>query len=287
LGRSSPLASRRGPAPVRNAELLLCRARAVLEEQEHLVLHDAANAVAEFDRAATVLQTTAYRLEAARAQSLAVAAAYDADKAPLDLLLEAHRRLADAESRHFQSLAEYAVAIKNVHYAKGTLLDYDGVSLSEGGWPAKAYRDAAERDARRGKPRPLNYMSATAPRVSDGPYDQHSLYLGESEPVYQEGETILANPAGEAVAAEPELQNPADASPDALPGPAPTAPGDAAPSNSSAAPLVDPAVAYEPLASSPPSAGPAVTSTAHANAAGLEVQSGADIAALLEAAASQ
>ena len=170
-----PLGYRQAAAAVRNADLLLCRSRAILKEQEHLVLHDAASAVAEFDRAVVVAQTTARRLDAAREQSAAVQAAYESDKAPLDLMLEAQRRLADAESRHFQSLAEYAIAIKNVHYAKGTLLDYDGVILSESGWPAKAYADAAQRDSLRGKPRPLNYASARAPIVSDGPYDQQPL----------------------------------------------------------------------------------------------------------------
>jgi outer membrane protein TolC len=170
-----PLGFRQAASAVRNADLLLMRSRAILKEQEHLVLHDAANAVAEFDRAVVVSQTTARRLDAAREQSAAVQAAYEADKAPLDLMLEAQRRLADAESRHFQSLAEYAIAIKNVHYAKGTLLDYDGVVLSEGGWPAKAYGDAAEREALRGKPRPLNYASSRAPIVSRGPYEQLPL----------------------------------------------------------------------------------------------------------------
>jgi hypothetical protein len=285
---SMPLGFRRGAAAVRNAELLLCRSRAVLQEQEHLVLHDAANAVAEFDRAAAVLQTTAHRLEAARAQSLSVAAAYDADKAPLDLLLEAHRRLADAESRHFQSLAEYAVAIKNVHYAKGTLLDYDGVELSESGWPAKAYRDAAERERLRGKPRPLNYMSATAPRVSDGPYNQHPMPPGSEGMIY-EGEPVLEHPAGESIQTVPELHNPADTTqPKMLPAPAPTLPGNPASHDSaSAAPLVDPAVAFEPIASSSTNAASAAVGTSASNSEPHADRSGADIAALLEAAVSQ
>jgi outer membrane protein TolC len=217
LELSMPLGFRQAHAAVRNAELLLCRARAILEEQEHLVLHDAASAVAEFDRAAVVAQTTARRLDAAREQSAAVQAAYDADKAPLDLMLEAQRRLAEAESRHFQSLAEYAIAIKNVHYAKGTLLDYDGVLLSEGGWPAKAYADAAERDALRGKPRPLNYASARAPIVSDGAYAQQAiegeLPLGtevfESEPIEAapvEGEAIQPLPSAPAASSDAKTQ---------------------------------------------------------------------------------
>jgi outer membrane protein TolC len=175
LELNMPLGYRREFAAVRNAELLLTRSRAVLKEQEHLVLHDAAGSVAEFDRAWVVAQTTANRLDAARTQIKAVRAAYDNEKAPLDLLLEAQRLLADAESRHFRSLAEYAIAIKNVHYSKGTLLDYDGVMLSEGGWPQKAYSDAARREAGRGKPHPLNYASSQAPLVARGAYDQHPL----------------------------------------------------------------------------------------------------------------
>ena len=145
-----------------------------------IVLHDAANAVAEFDRTVVVTQTAGRRLDAARHQLDAVEAAYDADKAPLDFVLEAQRRLAEAESSYYQAMAEYAVAIKNVHFAKGTLLDYDGVVLAESAWPDKAYADAAERDRLRGRPRVLNYASARQPVVGGGTYDQHSL---ESNPL--------------------------------------------------------------------------------------------------------
>ncbi|MCG8449211.1 MAG: TolC family protein [Pirellulales bacterium] len=168
-----PIGFRRGFAAARNAELQLCRERAILREQEHQVLHNVAAAVADMERAYVVSQTSLNRLDAARVQLEAVRAEFEAEKAPLDLLLDAQRRLADANSRHHRSLAEYAVAVKNVHFAKGTLLDYDGVYLSEGGWPQVAYRDAAEREHLRGKNRPLNYSSAKAPRVSYGPYEQH------------------------------------------------------------------------------------------------------------------
>ncbi|NOY30742.1 MAG: TolC family protein, partial [Planctomycetes bacterium] len=171
---SVPIGYRRASSAARNAELQLCRARAILREQEHQVLHDLAAAVAEVNRAYVVSQTTLNRLEAARNQMEATTAAFEADKVPLDLLLDSQRRLADAKSRHFRSMAEYAVAIKNVHYAKGTLLDYDGVTLSEGRWPRQAYRDAARRESLRGKPRPLNYSSAHSPRVSRGPYKQQT-----------------------------------------------------------------------------------------------------------------
>jgi hypothetical protein len=208
-----PLGFRLGAAAVKNAELQLTRSRAILREQEHQVLHDAANAVAELDRAQVVAQTTAHRLDAARAQLSAVQAAFESEKAPLDLLLEAQRRLADAEIRHFQSLTEYAIAIKNVHYAKGTLLDYDGVTINESEWPGKAYADAAQREALRGKPRPLNYASARAPIVSNGPYDQHPM-LEELVPAGEQSTTIepIATPPGEPVS-PPTSPDPTDTAP--------------------------------------------------------------------------
>ena len=168
-----PIGYRRAFAANRNAELKLCRARAILREQEHLVLHEVASAVAEMQRAYVVSQTSYNRLDAAREQLAAVEAAFEADKAPLDLLLDGQRRLADANSRHYRALTEYAIAMKNVHFAKGTLLDYDGIFLGEGSWPRKAYQDAARREGLRGKPKPLNYSSAHAPRVTYGPFEQH------------------------------------------------------------------------------------------------------------------
>ena len=174
LELSVPIGHRRGHAAARNAELLLCRERAILREQEHQVLHEVASAVADMQRAYVTSQTSFNRLDAARVQLEAIKAEFEAEKAPLDLLLDAQRRLAEADSQHHRSLAEFAVAVKNVHFAKGTLLDYDDVYLSEGGWPQMAYQDAAERNRLRGEHRPLNYASAKAPRVSYGAYEQQA-----------------------------------------------------------------------------------------------------------------
>lgn len=174
LELSIPIGYRRGHAAVRNAELILARERALLRDQQLEVVHELADAIGEMDRAFTVSQTGYNRLIASRQQLAAVQAAYEADKAPLDLFLDAQRRLAESESRYYRVLAEYAVATKNVHFVKGTLLEYDGVYLSEGPWPCQAYEDAAEIEGLRGDPRPLNYASSQAPVVSWGEYPQAS-----------------------------------------------------------------------------------------------------------------
>lgn len=173
---SMPLGLRRGHAAVRNAQLQLSRERAILEQQEREVAHDVSNALADVNRAYEVAQTNFNRRIAARQHVAAVQAAYDAERAPLDLLLEAQRRLAEAETRFFAVLVEYAVAVKNVHYEKGSLLDYNEIYMSEGPWPGKAYDDAASRAARTHDSGPLSYIfSRQQPPVSRGPVPQGTM----------------------------------------------------------------------------------------------------------------
>jgi outer membrane protein TolC len=69
---------------------------------------------------------------AAGKQVEAVKAAYETGTAPLDMLLDAQRRLADAEIAYFRALVDYNVAILQVHYRKNSLLEYDGILLTEG-----------------------------------------------------------------------------------------------------------------------------------------------------------
>ena len=172
-----PIGFREGHVAVRNAELQLCRERAILRDQQREVVHEVADAVAEVDRAYTVLQTSYNRLAANRDQLGAIQAAYESDKVTFDLLLDAQRRVADAETDYYLSRTRYTLATKNVHFVEGTLLDYDGVHLAEGPWPDEAYVDAAKREASRSAPVPMNYASARAPVVSQGAFDQQ---IGES-----------------------------------------------------------------------------------------------------------
>jgi len=171
---SMPIGFRLAHVAARNAELLLARERALLRDQQREVVHEAADAIAEMDRAYTVLHSSYNRLVASEDQVKAVQAAYDTGNAPLDLLLDAQRRRAESAVDYTQSRARYAVATKNVHFVQGTLLEYDGIYLAEGPWPGEAYHDAAEREASRSVPRPLNYASSHAPVVSRGQHAQHS-----------------------------------------------------------------------------------------------------------------
>ena len=76
---------------------------------------------------------------------------------PFERLLNAQRTLAQAESDYFRSLTNYAKAISQVHYRKGSLLEYNGVFLAEGPWPAKAYFDARRRARARAAAHYIDY----------------------------------------------------------------------------------------------------------------------------------
>jgi hypothetical protein len=167
---SLPIGFRRAYAAVRQSELQLVRERAILQEQERSVVHDLSNAVAEVDRAATTLETNRLRRLAAMEQVQAVQVAFESDAVPLDLLLEAQRRLADAHTSYHRALVEYALACKNVQWEKGTLLAHNQVLMQEGPHPDEAYDDAALREYLQGEPMHRSDAPLTpAPTVSTGP----------------------------------------------------------------------------------------------------------------------
>jgi hypothetical protein len=224
-----PIGYRRGHAAVRNAQLQLARDRALLYEQERDVLHSLSNAVAEKERAFVVAQTTYNRRQAARAQLGAMQAAHEAERVPLDFVLEAQRRLAEADTRHYRALVEYAIAVRNVHFEKGSLLDYNDIRLAEGAWPGKAYQDAAKRDALRMRAGPLNYILRRPWPVSAGPVGDSPVSASRSLQPQQSDSAQPASPPAERVDTPPP-QMPA-APPQPL-GPPPsnvTPPGPAAP----------------------------------------------------------
>ncbi len=127
-----PLGFRRAHAGVRHAELQLARERALLDEQERQIIYDLSNAVAEIDRAYSVVQTAFNRRVAAKTnvELLRERSKWD-PQFDLDQLLDAERRFADADVRYHRAAVEYVIAVKNVHYEKGSLLEYGQVYLSE------------------------------------------------------------------------------------------------------------------------------------------------------------
>ncbi|MBM80280.1 MAG: hypothetical protein CMJ78_06760 [Planctomycetaceae bacterium] len=187
-----PFGNRRGHAAVRNAELQLARDRAILQAQEREIVHDLSNAVAEMNRAHAIVLTNFNRRQASNEQLQAIRENYENDRrgAPLDLVLDAQRRLAEADAAFYRARVEYTLAVRNVHYEKGSVLDYAQVYLSEGLWPVKAYFDARERQDRIAKPLDYFKLLSKPASVSQGTYPQllaptEAEQSGEGEPAVE------------------------------------------------------------------------------------------------------
>ncbi len=208
---SIPIGFRKQKDGVDNAELALARDRAKLRETELEVSHQVAFAIRDMDANLVLTETNFNRRLASQRNVEAILATYDAGQNGIDtlnILLNAQRSLAQAESDYFRSVTNYAKAISQVHYRKGSLLEYNGVYLTEGPWPAKAYFDARRRARTRSAALYLDY-GFTYPKVlSQGPNPQFSGRPMASEEI-----------PGNVPASAPK--QPSGTSPEVLPAPQP------------------------------------------------------------------
>jgi outer membrane protein TolC len=126
-----PLGFRQAHAAVRHAELNLQRDRAVLEEQGKQIVHDLGSAYRQLDRAFNNLQFSQQRFVAARKTVEARTAAFEEDLTSIVDLLQAQRRLNDAENQWYRARAEYTGANYDVLRESGRLLGNLSVSIAE------------------------------------------------------------------------------------------------------------------------------------------------------------
>ena len=138
-----PLGFRAAHAQVRNTELRLAKARAVLEAQELEISHELAAAFQTLARAYQTAQTNFNRRRAAERRVQAFEA--EEERRAIDLLLRAHISLAQAEISYFTSVVEYNRGINELRYRKGTLLEDNNVHLAEGLSSPEAYSQVLRR----------------------------------------------------------------------------------------------------------------------------------------------
>ena len=200
---SVPIGFRRELAEVRSRQLTLARARAVLEDMELEISHQLTDAMQNLEAQQMIAQTHYNRTVAAEAEVNAMTAAYDTGTVTLDRLLDAQRRRAESEIAYYQAIVEYNLAIIQVHFRKGSLLDYNGVMLAEGPWPGKAYSDAHERARRRAASKPMDYGYSRPRVISSGvvPQNPGSIegMIDESLAPAAEGGAVQGEVRGEAV----------------------------------------------------------------------------------------
>ncbi|MCA9100706.1 MAG: TolC family protein [Planctomycetales bacterium] len=166
------LGLRQQHAGVRYAQMQLVRERAVLSEQELEITTALQGALGEVSRAYNLSETIFSRRAAAEDQLDALEAVYEKEHNILNQVLDAQRRLADAESQFFRAVVDYNLGIATVHYTKSSLLEYNNVYLAEGPWPGKAYFDARRRARERDGAMEINYGFTQPNVISRGVYPQ-------------------------------------------------------------------------------------------------------------------
>ncbi|MEX0676053.1 MAG: TolC family protein, partial [Pirellulales bacterium] len=191
---SMPLGFRRAYAAVRNAQVLIARERAILEEQERQAVHDLSGAFADADRAHALVQVAYNRLAAAQNQyELAYNAFFNlGGKVSLELVLDARIRLAEAETSYHRARIEYAMAIKNVHFEKGSLLEYNGAMLAGNAFCQGAPEMIAHKNGFGGKGPPLDYVMAKPPKEPSGKTAKESSPAPTARVAYQRAATGAA-----------------------------------------------------------------------------------------------
>lgn len=201
-----PIGFRRQLEGVRHVQLLIARERAILEDLELEVSHQLGDALRDVDLNHQLSQTrfnqrVASQNEEQVRQQLVDSGAKRADQ--IDLLLDSQRRRAEAESAYYRAIVDYNLAITEVHYRKGSLLDFNGVYLAEGPWPGKAYFDALRRARQRDASLYLDYGFTRPNVMSRGPVSQRLEGCSPGCPTmptgeYYEGEAV---PMGEPIPA--------------------------------------------------------------------------------------
>ena len=223
---SIPLGFRKQRDGVKNAEYALARDRAKLRETELEVSHQVAYAVSDMEANLVMTATNFNHRSAAQYNLDAMIATSESETADTNTFINkinAYRTLAQAENDYFGSVTNYARSIAGVHYRKGSLLEYNGVYLTEGPWPAKAYFDARRRARSRAAAVYLDY-GYTYPRViGRGPYSQFAGSAAGHHVPMVDGETPSVMPADPGAPAK----QPSGTGPEELPAPspAPSTPG--------------------------------------------------------------
>ncbi len=127
-----PIGYREGYNAVRHAHLRLARDRAVLEESQRVISHDLSNAISDLHRAHEVGQIAFHRHRAIQTRRQLLE---DRDQRTgnidIAILLDVYRQEAEAEAEYIRSLVDHAIAIKNIHFEKGSVLDYSAVYLAD------------------------------------------------------------------------------------------------------------------------------------------------------------
>lgn len=140
-----PVGLRQASLAVTQAKLQLQRNRAILDETQLATSHDLSDAARNVHLTYRLVETNYNRYQADLRQLEVLERRYRDGTDNINFLLQAQTTLVQSESQFYQAIANYNLAIRDLHKQKGSLLAYNQVQLAEGPWAAGAGRDACEK----------------------------------------------------------------------------------------------------------------------------------------------
>lgn len=125
-----PVGFRRAYNNVRNAQLKLARDQDLLDQKQRRVIHDVSNAYASVIRAFEVANVAMNQRIAAHEQ-LAILRNLEESKSRVNTsdMLDAQNRVSQADAGYYDAIVRYMIALKNMHFEKGTLLEYNNIAF--------------------------------------------------------------------------------------------------------------------------------------------------------------
>ncbi len=125
-----PVGFRRAHNNMRNAKIKLARDHDVLLHKERRILHDLSNAYAGSIRAYEVAMV-AMNQRAAAHEQLAILRSLEENQSRVNTneMLDAQNRVSQADTAFFEAHVRYMISLKNVHYEKGTLFEYNNIAF--------------------------------------------------------------------------------------------------------------------------------------------------------------
>lgn len=144
-----PIGKRQTFVAVRNAELQLAKARAVLNEQQRQVVFNLNEAFVEVDRTYESIRANYNAWDSIKDELRPKLEREKADAFENEdyfFLREALQRAANTRSLFVRAIADYNIALVNVAYESGQLLQRYNIQVAEGPWVEDAYQNAAARN---------------------------------------------------------------------------------------------------------------------------------------------
>jgi outer membrane protein TolC len=164
LRLNMPLGFRQAHAAVRGAQLTLAASYLALKEQQDRILRQLTRAYRDVLEYQERLRPLRAAREAYGRQLQKDFQEFEAGRdLRVDILLEAQRFWSQALTDEFTMVAQYNSALAQFELAKGTLLHYDNVLISDGPLPPRAQVRATEHEQERGKAIVLRERASPVP----------------------------------------------------------------------------------------------------------------------------